>query len=182
MESSMIKYSPSTGNFYPADINYSSYPADIIEVPLADAAAALSRAADERIEVQAGRLVMVKNTVPTDAARDRVEQIIKSERDRRVGAGVAVGNKWFHTDTFSRAQQLGLSALGKAIPANTQWKSMDGSCVLMTATLANQILAAAVQQDIAIFAAADRHIALMRTSPDPLKYDYSQGWPPSFRD
>jgi hypothetical protein len=57
---------------------------------------------------------------------------------------------------------------------------MDGSFVTMTQTLAQQIFAAAAQQDIATFAVAENHKAAMQTSVNPSAYDFSVGWPPIF--
>lgn len=103
---------------------------------------------------------------------------IKAERDRRIQTGgYKVGTKWFHSDTFSRTQQMGLVMLGASIPANTPWKTMDGTTITMTQTLAGQIFATAAASDIAIFAAAETHKAAMEASADPASYDYSGGWP-----
>lgn len=102
---------------------------------------------------------------------------IKAERDRRNHAGYKVGTKWFHSDADSRIQQLGLVMMGANIPAGLQWKTMDGSFVAMTTTLAQQVFAAAAASDQAIFAAAETHKAAMEASADPASYDFSTGWP-----
>lgn len=102
---------------------------------------------------------------------------IKAERDRRRTGGVAVGAKWFHSDDASRIQQLGLVMMGSAIPAGLQWKTMDGTFVAMTQTLAGQIFNAAAASDQAIFARAEQHKAAMEAAADPARYDYSAGWP-----
>lgn len=106
---------------------------------------------------------------------------IKAERDRRTEqGGYKVGTKWFHSDQKSRSQQLGLVLLGANIPANLQWKTMDGSFVTMTQQLAGQVLAAAAASDQAIFAAAEAHRQAMEASADPAAYDFSTGWPKVF--
>lgn len=103
---------------------------------------------------------------------------IKSERDRRIQVGgYKVGTKWFHSDTFSRTQQMGLVMMGASIPANLQWKTMDGTFITMTQTLASQVFQAAAASDQAIFAVAETHRAAMEASADPASYDYSGGWP-----
>lgn len=91
-----------------------------------------------------------------------------------------VGTKWFHSDQKSRSQQLGLVLLGASIPAGLQWKTMDGTFVTMTQTLAQQVLAAAAASDQAIFAAAEAHRQAMESSADPAAYDFSTGWPKVF--
>lgn len=108
-------------------------------------------------------------------------EAIKADRDRRIqSGGYKIGAKWFHSDTFSRTQQIGLVMLGANIPANTPWKTMDGTTIIMTQELAGQIFATAAASDIAIFAAAETHKAAMEASADPSAYDFSGGWPATF--
>lgn len=127
--------------------------------------------------VQGGALV--EPTPPTTAEIKAAKwDAIKAERDRRTEqGGYKVGTKWFHSDQKSRGQQLGLVLLGASIPANLQWKTMDGSFVTMTQQLAGQVLAAAAASDQAMFAAAEAHKVAMEASADPASYDYSGGWP-----
>lgn len=106
---------------------------------------------------------------------------IKTERDRRAEqGGYQVSEKWFHADQKSRSQQQGLVLLGAKIPPNLQWKTMDGSFVTMTQQFACLVLEAAVASDQTIFAAAEIHKVAMEASPDPLAYDFSDGWPKAF--
>lgn len=102
---------------------------------------------------------------------------IKTERDRRKAGGVKVGAKWFHSDDGSRIQQMGLVMMGASIPANLQWKTMDGSFITMTQALASQVFQAVAASDQAVFTAAETHRASMEASADPASYDYSTGWP-----
>lgn len=107
-------------------------------------------------------------------------EAIKRERDRRTQAGgYQAAGKWFHSDTFSRTQQVGLMLMGGNIPANLQWKTMDGSFVTMTQTLAGQVFAAAAASDAALFARAEQIKAVMEA--DPANFDLaSQTWPAFF--
>lgn len=103
---------------------------------------------------------------------------IKAERDRRkLDGGYVVGTDWFHSDTFSRTQQIGLVMLGAGIPAGLMWKTMAGSFVPMTQALAGQVFAAGAAQDVATFSAAETHRTAMEASPDPASYNFSGGWP-----
>lgn len=104
-------------------------------------------------------------------------EAIKAERDRRKAGGVKVGVKWFHSDDGSRIQQMSLVMMGTSIPANLQWKTMDGTFITMTQTLASQVFQAVAASDQAIFTAAETHRAAMEASADPASYDYSGGWP-----
>jgi hypothetical protein len=103
---------------------------------------------------------------------------IKAERDRRKNdGGYKVGTKWYHSDTSSRIQQLGLVMMGAGLPANLYWKTMDSSFVLMTQTLALQIFQTAAASDMAIFTVAEQKKAAMLASATPATYDYLTGWP-----
>jgi len=105
---------------------------------------------------------------------------IKAERDKRIQTGgyLAAG-KWFHSDTFSRTQQMGLVMMGADIPAGLQWKTMDGSFVTMTQTLAGQVFAAAAASDAAMFSHAEQIKAAMEA--DPVNFSLaSQTWPTVF--
>lgn len=120
------------------------------------------------------------HVAPSDhaAARDAVWERIKAVRDRRTQAGgYQAAGKWFHSDTFSRTQQIGLVMLGANIPPGLMWKTMDGSFIEMTPTLAQQVFAAAAAQDTATFAAAEIHKAAMEAAPDPAAYSFTAGWP-----
>lgn len=104
-------------------------------------------------------------------------EAIKSERDRRKAGGVKVGEKWFHSDDGSRIQQMGLVMMGANLPAGLQWKTMDGSFITMTQTLASQVFQAVAASDQAFFAAAETHRVKLNASADPASYDFSTGWP-----
>mgnify|MGYP000932928483 FL=1 len=107
-------------------------------------------------------------------------EAIKAERDKRIQTGgyLAAG-KWFHSDTFSRTQQMGLVMMGAGIPGGLQWKTMDGSFVTMTQTLASQVFSAAAASDAALFAHAEQIKAAMEA--DPVNFSLaSQTWPAVF--
>lgn len=135
------------------------------------------------------------------SARDAAWESIKQHRTSSSNAGgykVAVGgvDKWFHSDAKSQTQQLGLARRADRIEAAggdmdavfagngpgglLYWKTMDGSYVPMTASLAQAVFDAAEAQDMAIFAAAEQHGAAMRLELNPAEYDYSGGWPEVF--
>ncbi len=108
-------------------------------------------------------------------------ELIKSERDRRREfGGYKVGNDWFHSDDISRIQQLGLVMLGANMPPNIMWKTMGGSFVPMTPSLAQQIFQAAMVSDSTIFQIAEQKKAAMLAMPDPENYNYLSGWPLCF--
>jgi hypothetical protein len=62
-----------------------------------------------------------------------------------------VQGKWFHTDVKSKQQQMALKECGDSLPANTMWKTMVGSFVLMTSALALELFFAQVAREMQIF-------------------------------
>ena len=179
-----MRFSKSKQCFYPEDVHYDSLPPDLVNCTQEGFDAAMNRLAGSTLDVQGGKVVIVPAvTVVVDPAAVKANKwnAIKAERDRRIQqGGYKVGAKWYHSDTFSRTQQTGLVMLGTNIPANTQWKTMDGSFIAMTQSLAGQIFAVAAQNDMAIFAAAEVHKSAMEASSDPASYDFSTGWPKAF--
>lgn len=173
-------YAKSTGGFYDPSIHGDNIPADAVEIADADHAALLDgQSRGKRIVADFdGNPALADPPAPTAS---EIWESIKAERDRRTETGgYLVGDKWYHSDQKSRSQQLGLVLLGANIPENLQWKTMDGSFVTMTATLAQQILAAAAASDQAIFTAAEIHKAAMEASAEPASNGFSTGWPPAY--
>jgi hypothetical protein len=96
---------------------------------------------------------------------------IKQKRDELTdNGGVLVSGKWFHTDTKSKQQQMALTMLGAAIPANLQWKTMDGSFALMTQSLAGLLFQHQIMREQTIFAHAE-------ALKEDINADINSGWP-----
>jgi len=106
---------------------------------------------------------------------------IKADRDRRKSLGCTVGPHRFHSDDASRIQQLGLVMMGANLPAGVQWKTMSGTFVTMTPTLAAQIFQATAARDMAVFAVAEQHKAGVWAAADPSAYNWQTGWPASYQ-
>lgn len=133
--------------------------------------------------IDAGGLVMTDADISSqklDVAQVVAWERIKAHRELLKSSGTLAAGKWFHSDADSRIQQIGLTMMGASIPAGLQWKTMDGSFVTMTPTLAGQIFQAMAGGDAAIFQAAETHRAAMMASLDPSAYDFSSGWPAVF--
>lgn len=113
----------------------------------------------------------------SDYTKAQMWKLIQSERDRRKAGGVKVGDNWFHSDDPSRIQQLGLVMMGANMPPNIMWKTMSGSFVAMTPTLAAQIFQTTASSDMTIFTIAEQKRAAMLASNDPENFDYQTGWP-----
>lgn len=111
--------------------------------------------------------------------------MIKWKRDYIKIGGVKVGDKWFHTDADSRIQFLGLIGMGSNITPNLQWKTMDGSFITMTPTLAQQVFAATAQLDIQVFGVAELHIQALKAAEDPNLYEpylVAPIWPKTYQE
>lgn len=118
-----------------------------------------------------------------DIARESAWKRIQAERDLRKGGGVHVGANWFHSDDTSRIQQIALTMLGSNLPPGIMWKTMQGTFVSMTPTLAMQIFQSIIAQDQKIFAQAEYHRQhMILDGNDPDVYDYSSGWPQTFAE
>lgn len=108
---------------------------------------------------------------------------IKSYRDKLTQqGGYKAQGKWFHSDTFSRSQQLGLVIMGNNIPAGLQWKTMDGSFIEMTPALAQAVFQAAALQDNLVFFYAEQLNQQVHSSDKPASIDISQGWPETYQE
>lgn len=119
---------------------------------------------------------------PRDQVTAPVWEHIKAKRDSVKMGGVKVGNKWFHTDDASRIQHMALSMRGANIPANLQWKTMDGTFVIMTQALAGQVFQGVAMLDMQAFAKAEEHRAGMVAAQNPFEYDFSAGWPQTYAE
>jgi hypothetical protein len=99
---------------------------------------------------------------------------------RKLKAGFKVGANWYHSDQNSRTQQLGLVIAGGAglIPAGLKWKTMGGDFVTMTATLANQIFAAAMASDAQFHAVGEQARAALAAGT--LESVHTIAWPKGF--
>lgn len=190
-----MKFSKSTGCFYPDDIEYTAIPSDLIDIPQEDFDAAMARSPGDALDVVNGRVVVVPKPAPTAAAVKAGKwEAIKAERDRRKAGGFKVAMLWFHSDADSRIQHLGLKdkardliAAGGAMADNlailgqpVKWKTVDGSFATVTAQLAFDIVAAAGDLDARLFSVAETHRAAMEAAADPAAYDFSAGWPETF--
>jgi hypothetical protein len=118
------------------------------------------------------------------AVRAQKWEAIKAIRDRKVQNGgykVTVSSvvKWFHSDTFSRTQQMGLVMFGASCPA-VPWKTLDGSYVTMSQALAGQIFQAAAVQDQLLFSKAEALKVAVYASTDPDSVDIATGWPDTY--
>lgn len=114
------------------------------------------------------------------AAADKQFMIrsIKTKRDTLKQGGVKVGDSWFHTDTESRIQYLGIQALNVPLPENTLWKTLGGTFVPMNVALQTSIIQAIAALDTALFTRAEQLIYMVNAAPaiSVLDIDINSGW------
>lgn len=123
--------------------------------------------------------------------QSEVRELIKIERERKKFSGIKVGEHWFHTDSDSRIQQLGLvnAAAVNAIPPGFMWKTLtpggglfDPVYVEMTNDLARNIFFHTMIHDGMFHQAGETHRVTMLSCEDPITYDYKSNWPINFED
>jgi hypothetical protein len=121
-----------------------------------------------------------------DAVKAETWSRIKAYRDDlQDNGGCLVEGKWYHTDTKSKQQQIALLLLGPNLPAGVMWKTLDGSFVEMTQTLAASLFLAQVTREQTIFFTAEHHRTNVNAAVlvDTLaSYDYTVGWPARYEN
>lgn len=172
-------YSKQTNGFYTHEIHGDNIPSDAVEISTEMHTELIEgQSQGKRIVSDAsGHPVMVDPPKPT---KGEIWERIKARRDAVKAGGVKVGDKWFHTNEASRIQHMALSMMGSDIPANLQWKTLDGTFVTMTQTLAGQVFQAVATLDMTAFAKAEEHRVAMEAASDPSTYDFSAGWPQTY--
>lgn len=179
-------YSPSTRGFYLSEIHGTAMPTDVVAITDARYTELLNgQTAGKQIAPGEGGAPILVDPPATPLAQLQAQAwaAIQVERDRRTqSGGFMVRGYWFHSDTFSRTQFLGMMLAGNNLPTGIQWKTMDGRFVAMTPELAQEVFMAASASDPLVFAAAERHKALMQSAQNPLAYDFRHDWPVCFSD
>ena len=123
------------------------------------------------------------DTVALTSAQTDAWLRIQDERDLRKAGGIKINTDWFHSDDTSRIQQIALVMVGANMPPGIMWKTMTGSFVQMTPTLAMSIFQGIIGQDTKIFAVAENlREAMLASTDDPHDFDYKSGWPQSYQD
>lgn len=194
-----MRFSKTTGCFYPESDRYLKLPPDLIDVPQEDFDVVMAREPGDVVDVVNGRVVVTPKPAPTPGEVKVAKwEVIKLIRDRRIEqSGFQVGGKWYHSDAKSKLQHLGnkdsardqLAAGGTMAAAlldpltgfPIKWKTMDGSWQPLTVQLAFDIVAAGKASELAHHAAAEQHRAAMEAAADPAAYDFSGGWPASYQ-
>ena len=147
-----MKYSKSTGNFYPDDIVYSSLPSDLIDVTDAEYAAAMARELGATLDVVKGRLKIIPPTAPTmDDLRAAKLVEISVWRDRQENGFLIFEHadyRWDGGKAVRERMQPAISAMQVVgdIPGFI-WTTADNEDVAMTL---KDLLSLAAAHDVAM--------------------------------
>lgn len=169
-KSTQTRCNPNTKYTAPDGTRYTKVPAELYE-EIPDPV----RGNDETqytTEIDEPPYVVITDKSPEQLAQVRWNKLKAIRDNLTMNGGAKVGTNWFHSDTHSKVQQLALMMAGANLPAGIQWKTMDGSFVEMTPTLAQQIYAAQMAQEQAIFQVAETK--RLDTS------DVNAGWPETY--
>ena len=200
MSQVIYHYDPATGDFTGADMARESPMEPGVFLVPANATTEeppLCQADQRPVYIDGGWVIRaVEQPTPEpepslEDIRQMVGELIKAERDTRIQCGgYPVDGYWFHSDGYSLAQQQGLILAAMLVQAAggdmdaplipTQWQTMGGNQVTMTARLALRLLPAGMGQQGAIFDASKVHLAALKDAADPAGYDFSGGWPKVF--
>lgn len=142
-----MKFSKTTGCFYPENIAYPNPPTDLIEVLPEDALAAMSRAPGAALDVVAGKLVVITNPQrPLSEAKSEKLAALAADR-KRIETLPITGNQGGKTFKISRPEKVqeflmgGLSiALDPSTAASFTMLDDNGVEVTYSKTLMGQII------------------------------------------
>lgn len=116
---------------------------------------------------------------------------IRQEKTER--GGFFAAGKWFHSDVFSRTQQLGLIIAAQQfvatggqptdpIPGVPPWSTLDNTTIVLTPAVVSQFLPAFSTQEGAMFSFAASLRQQIEVSDDPESIDITTGWPAIYGD
>jgi hypothetical protein len=104
---------------------------------------------------------------------DDLPSAIRAERDRRIVAGVKLGEHWYHSDLQMQIQVLGMVIMGANLPSHAKIKTLDDGPQPATPLLAQQLFQAIATQQATLHAIADAAIANGTALADV-------PWPPTY--
>lgn len=123
------------------------------------------------------------NAEELTAKKNSICDLVKAHRDNlNLTGGCKVGTKWYHSDAYSKMQQLALKVEG--IVGTKNWKTMDGSFVALDQAGIEAVVSAQVFRDEQVFTVGEVHQANIQACADGAAlqaYDYLTGWPETFK-
>jgi hypothetical protein len=97
---------------------------------------------------------------------------------------------WIQSDEVNKTRVIVFSGMGANIPSGIDWTCMDETVIPVNQAFATAAFTAGIEQSAAISKAANVHKANMQalaaadgaTAVSVLGYDYTTGWPPTYKD
>ena len=174
-----MKYSATTGNFYPDWGDYLNIPSGAVEVSESDFNLAMAKTADQEIKIVNGSIQLVDKVKTKDDKIKEISVSIKAEYDIRKYGGVLYDGDWYPSDSESIAIFNGLTILGGVHPVFYQ-NTLNGKSKLITQPMAIGIVQAYITRVAALDIRLKYHLAESEKAADIEEYDYSTGWPEKF--
>lgn len=129
-----------------------------------------------------------------EEAQLEVKNEIKNTAISKRYSGILIGTYWLPTDPDSRIEYIILKDLARDLFAaggllndqvivdgdQVELETIDGLLIPITLRRVKLLVEALQVLDRRLKRVAKYHIAQMLLSSDPLQYDYSTGWPPSY--
>ena len=178
-----MRYSESTGCFYPAWGKYDDLPADLIPVSRADFLVAINRPDGYSLVVANGRVTIAaaplsplaeRQAIARDAIKGKEAQKNAKKIEHPQIAGV------FFEPTGKIDKIIGRSdALANSDPLPTNGGCFDDvgeNPIPMTVGQLKKLRNAIIDREEANYQNRKAHVSAMKAAPDPLTYDYSGGW------
>ncbi len=121
---------------------------------------------------------------PAEQCREVVWNQIKAKRDNlTIHGGCKIGDYWFHTDEYSKLQQLALKVTG--VTGVVAWKTMSGEFTGLDQAGVEALAAAQIERDKQIFTVAETYrtqLGMLNDVEAIAAFDYSTGWPQSYEE
>lgn len=121
------------------------------------------------------------NDVYLKYLQDLAWEVIKNHRYQNSLGGVYIERvgKWFQTGGEEKTKYLGLDKVIDQI-GKINWKCADNTFVEMDRDLLNDIFLQMVLTENADHINAEKHRLQMLETENPLEYDFSGGWSPTY--
>lgn len=118
--------------------------------------------------------------IDPEQARMALLSRLPSLREAYLEDGFKFRDNWFRSDVRNKLTYLSLVAIEDSLPEDYKVMTITGEEVLLGYGGAKYLLAAFVNHEQSIMAAAEKHRKALETTNDPVNYDLSTGWPQTF--
>ena len=150
-----MRFSKTTGGFYPEELKYAELPDDIVTISNDDHQRALTRAPDEEFEIVKGKVVIIKPkkaTVKelTDASKLPQLASIKLAYTSASNENILYNDHLYSTDDFSCNKIAQYIALG-VLPNGFAWLDENNYSVVLSIPELSELLNAVLTRNQELF-------------------------------